>query len=271
MILSGQCLRKKSRFVINVIDQEVETGVQTRFCSPKYFVTAACYYRPISRCTPNTTNPTFKKKIDVDAFPHDLRFRSAVLIADAYDVRVTVKRAWILKHTKQLKKHTLVLKKQKEVHTMYFSKFVVVKLTLLSDRIFLYIENELSTTTEVIGAYKGFQITTLNVKFLKWSISIVEREGFHLKNRNLIRSPTIAYMYLPNLLIMYIRDIASRYIDYDIPISIRSSHRCLQFSCHFVTCVRRFVVLLYTLKVKFIFKLLMTCNKCRSREGARHD
>jgi len=32
---------------------------------------------------------------------------------------------------------------------MYFLRFVEVKLTLLSDRIFLYIENELSTPTEV--------------------------------------------------------------------------------------------------------------------------
>jgi hypothetical protein len=36
---------------------------------------------------------------------------------------------------------------------MYFVRFVVVKLTLLSDRIILYIENECFTSTEVIGAY----------------------------------------------------------------------------------------------------------------------
>jgi len=35
---------------------------------------------------------------------------------------------------------------------MYFSRLSVMKLNLLSDKIFLYIENELSTYTEVIGA-----------------------------------------------------------------------------------------------------------------------
>jgi hypothetical protein len=36
---------------------------------------------------------------------------------------------------------------------MYFARFVIVKLTLLSDRMFLYTENERSTYTEVIGGY----------------------------------------------------------------------------------------------------------------------
>jgi len=36
---------------------------------------------------------------------------------------------------------------------MYLVRLSEVKLTLLSDRMFLYIENERSTSTEVIGAY----------------------------------------------------------------------------------------------------------------------
>jgi len=49
---------------------------------------------------------------------------------------------------------------------MYFPLFAVMKLTLLSDRIF-NIENELSASTEVNvhTSYKRFQITTLNLKF----------------------------------------------------------------------------------------------------------
>jgi len=34
---------------------------------------------------------------------------------------------------------------------MYFLRFAVMKLTLLSERIFLYIENELCISTEVVG------------------------------------------------------------------------------------------------------------------------
>jgi len=50
---------------------------------------------------------------------------------------------------------------------MYLPRSAVVKLILLMlDRIFLCIENELSTSTEVIGEYfQRFQITTLNLKF----------------------------------------------------------------------------------------------------------
>jgi len=51
---------------------------------------------------------------------------------------------------------------------MYFPRFAVVKLILLMfDRIFLNIENELSTSTEVIvhTSYQKFQIMTLNFKF----------------------------------------------------------------------------------------------------------
>jgi hypothetical protein len=36
---------------------------------------------------------------------------------------------------------------------MYFIRFLVVKLSLLSDRMFLYKENECFTSTEVIGTY----------------------------------------------------------------------------------------------------------------------
>jgi len=36
---------------------------------------------------------------------------------------------------------------------MYFPRFSVVKLTVLLDKIFLYVENELSTSTEVISTY----------------------------------------------------------------------------------------------------------------------
>jgi len=36
---------------------------------------------------------------------------------------------------------------------MYFSRFTIVKLTIMSDRIFLYIEIEIFTSTGVIGAY----------------------------------------------------------------------------------------------------------------------
>jgi len=50
-----------------------------------------------------------------------------------------------------------------------------MKLTSLSDRIFLYIENELSISTEVIGAYFIQEVSNYNTKFymLKRSISIL--------------------------------------------------------------------------------------------------
>jgi len=48
--------------------------------------------------------------------------------------------------------------------TMYLPKFLVVKLTLLSDKIFLYVENELSILTEVIGAYFIIVFSNYNTK-----------------------------------------------------------------------------------------------------------
>jgi hypothetical protein len=36
---------------------------------------------------------------------------------------------------------------------MYFVRFSVVKLSLLSDRMFFYIENECFTSTEIIGTH----------------------------------------------------------------------------------------------------------------------
>jgi len=48
---------------------------------------------------------------------------------------------------------------------MYFPRIAVVKLTLLSDGIFLYIENELSTSTEVISAYFIPEVSNYNTKF----------------------------------------------------------------------------------------------------------
>jgi len=55
---------------------------------------------------------------------------------------------------------------------MYVPTFSVVKLTLLSNRIFLYIENELSTSTEIIGAHFIQEVSNYNIKskISKWSI-----------------------------------------------------------------------------------------------------
>jgi len=47
---------------------------------------------------------------------------------------------------------------------MYFLRCLIVKLTVLSDRIFLYVENELSTSTEVIGAYFIQKVSNYNTK-----------------------------------------------------------------------------------------------------------
>jgi len=47
---------------------------------------------------------------------------------------------------------------------MYILRFAVVKLTLLSDRLFLYIEHELSTYNEVIGVYFIQEILNYNTK-----------------------------------------------------------------------------------------------------------
>jgi len=47
---------------------------------------------------------------------------------------------------------------------MCFPRFAVVKLTLLSDRMFLYIQNELST--EVIDAYFIPEASNNNTKLL---------------------------------------------------------------------------------------------------------
>lgn len=52
---------------------------------------------------------------------------------------------------KKKKKFLNYFKLKKELTTMYFVRFSVVKLTLLSNKMFLYIENERSTSTEVIG------------------------------------------------------------------------------------------------------------------------
>jgi len=50
---------------------------------------------------------------------------------------------------------------------MYFPKFSVVKLTLLSDRIFLYTYKKRTIYTHIVSltSYKRFQITTLKLKF----------------------------------------------------------------------------------------------------------
>jgi len=47
---------------------------------------------------------------------------------------------------------------------MYLPRFTVVNLTLLSNRIFLYVENKLSTSTETIGAYYIQEISNYNTK-----------------------------------------------------------------------------------------------------------
>jgi hypothetical protein len=44
---------------------------------------------------------------------------------------------------------------------MYLARFSEVKLTLLSDRMFLYIENDRSISTEVIGAYFDIHVIWL--------------------------------------------------------------------------------------------------------------
>jgi hypothetical protein len=44
---------------------------------------------------------------------------------------------------------------------MYLARFSEVKLTLLSDRMFLYIENDLSISTEVIDVYFDIDVIRL--------------------------------------------------------------------------------------------------------------
>jgi hypothetical protein len=44
---------------------------------------------------------------------------------------------------------------------MYLARFSEVKLTLLSDKMFLYIENDCSISTEVIGAYLDIDVIRL--------------------------------------------------------------------------------------------------------------
>ncbi|KAE9523572.1 hypothetical protein AGLY_016124 [Aphis glycines] len=59
--------------------------------------------------------------------------------------------------------HTSMIN-QSKLTTMYFPRIVVVNLTLLSDRIFLYIENKLSTSIEVIVAYFIKGVSNYNTK-----------------------------------------------------------------------------------------------------------
>jgi len=58
---------------------------------------------------------------------------------------------------------------------MYFPRFAIVKLTFMSNKMFLYIENKHSTSTEVIGCILHTKVSNYNIKsqILKWLMSIL--------------------------------------------------------------------------------------------------
>jgi len=59
---------------------------------------------------------------------------------------------------KMNKKFVKEFKLKKELAKLYLPRFSVVKLTLLSDKIFSYIENKFSKSIEVMGEYLGFKL-----------------------------------------------------------------------------------------------------------------